>query len=119
MTKKTTATKKQQKKKVTKKDDNIVNEPMVKQEEVLTEVQEETPSVEDDEKLHDEVLKQVANDILADNDNSVSKMMDMPREEIVEKAKEKIDDFKKNNKETAKRVDNMFGYLWNGQEIDY
>jgi len=119
MAKKTTSTKKQQNKKVVKKEDNVINEPMLKQEEVLTQVQEEDNTAEDDKKLHDEVLQQVANDILADNDNSITKVMDMPREEMVEKAKEKIDDFKKNNKETAKRVDNMFGYLWNGQEVDY
>ena len=40
--------------------------------------------------------------------------------EMVEKAKEKITEIKKvNNERVNQRIDNIFGYLWNGQEMDY
>ena len=49
-----------------------------------------------------------------------NKLPAMNEEEMVEKAKEKIAEIKKaNNERVNQRIDNIFGYLWNGQEMDY
>ncbi len=42
------------------------------------------------------------------------------QEETVDKPKENITETKKiNNNRVNQRIDNIFGYLWNGQEMDY
>jgi hypothetical protein len=58
-------------------------------------------------------------DLYKESDKSVV-VENEPEEENVEKVKEKITEIKKvNNERVNQRIDNMFGYLWNGQEMDY
>ena len=81
-------------------------------------VTEEMPK--DDKELQKQVLTHVASEILAEKGNDEEEFINTPTEELVEKAKEKIEEIKKINNDRVKtRINNLFGYLWNGQEIDY
>lgn len=81
---------------------------------------EEAEMPEEDEKLKEQVLKHVASEILVEKNNDLDEFVNTPKEEMVEKAKEKIEDIKKiNNHKVNERIDHLFGYLWNGQEMDY
>lgn len=80
---------------------------------------ESAPMPQDDKELAMDVMKHVASEILAENGNSLDAIASTPREEVVEKVKEKIEEIKKvNNEKVNKRIDHVFGYLWNGQEMD-
>ena len=75
---------------------------------------------EDDKVLQEQVMRHVASEILVEKNNNIDELLAMNGEEMVEKAKEKITEIKKvNNERVNQRIDNMFGYLWNGQEMDY
>lgn len=75
---------------------------------------------ETDGELKEQVIKHVASEILAEKNNDIDKVVNMPKELVVEKAKEKINEIKKlNNNRVNARIDGIFGYLWNGQEMDY
>lgn len=75
---------------------------------------------ENDKELKEQVLKHVASEILAEKNNSLEEYMSIPKEEMLDKAKEKIEDIKKiNNQKVNDRIDHLFGYIWNGQEMDY
>jgi len=75
---------------------------------------------EDDKVFQEQVMRHVAGEILAEKNNSLDELLTMNEEEMVEKAKEKITEIKKvNNERVNQRIDNIFGYLWNGQEMDY
>lgn len=81
---------------------------------------EEAEMPEEDEKLKEQVLKHVASEILVEKNNDLDEFVNTPKEEMVERAKEKIEDIKKiNNHKVNERIDHLFGYLWNGQEMDY
>lgn len=124
MAKKETSTKKTttKAKKTTEKKIRVskkVNTENVTVEEKPVEV-ETKPVPEDDKELMMDVMKHVASEILADNGNNAESLNEMPQDEVVEKVKEKIDDIKKiNSDKVNKRIDNVFGYLWNGQEVDW
>ena len=75
---------------------------------------------EDDKVLQEQVMRHVASEILVEKNNNIDELLAMNGEEKVEKAKEKITEIKKvNNERVNQRIDNIFGYLWNGQEMDY
>jgi hypothetical protein len=75
---------------------------------------------EDDKVLQEQVMRHVASEILVEKNNNIDELLAMNGEEMVEKAKEKITEIKKvNNERVNQRIDNIFGYLWNGQEMDY
>lgn len=75
---------------------------------------------EDDKVFQEQVMRHVASEILVEKNNSLDELLDMNEEEMIEKAKEKITEIKKvNNNRVNQRIDNIFGYLWNGQEMDY
>ena len=81
---------------------------------------EEAEMPEEDEKLKEQVLKHVASEILVEKNNDLDEFVNTPKEEMVKKAKEKIEDIKKiNNHKVNERINHLFGYLWNGQEMDY
>ena len=76
--------------------------------------------LEDDKAFQEQVMKHVASEILVEKNNNLDELLSMNEEEVVEKAKEKITEIKKvNNDRVNQRIDSVFGYLWNGQEIDY
>jgi len=76
--------------------------------------------LEDDKVFQEQVMRHVASEILVEKNNNIDELLAMNEEEKVEKAKEKITEIKKvNNERVNQRIDNMFGYLWNGQEMDY
>jgi hypothetical protein len=135
-TKKTTTKRTTTRKKVTEP----VVEPVVEVVEKVTEETEaiddlaqaeeaemvEMPNVEaeampeDDALFQEQVLRHVASEILVEKNNSLNDFVSTPKEEMVEKAKEKIEEIKKiNNQKVNDRIDQLFGYLWNGQEMDY
>ena len=75
---------------------------------------------EEDTLFQEQVIRHVASEILVENNNSIDDLINMATEDVVEKAKEKIEEIKKiNNERVNARIDNIFGYLWNGQEMDY
>ena len=75
---------------------------------------------EDDKVFQEQVMRHVASEILVEKNNDINELLTMNEEEMVEKAKEKITEIKKaNNERVNQRIDNIFGYLWNGQEMDY
>lgn len=75
---------------------------------------------EDDKVFQEQVMRHVASEILVEKNNNIDELLAMNEEEMVEKAKEKITEIKKvNNERVNQRIDNIFGYLWNGQEMDY
>ena len=81
---------------------------------------EEAEMPEEDVKLMEQVLRHVAGEILVEKNNDLDEFVNTPKEEMVEKAKEKIENIKKiNNHKVNERINHLFGYLWNGQEIDY
>ena len=81
---------------------------------------EEAEMPEEDVKLMEQVLRHVASEILVEKNNDLDEFVNTPKEEMVERAKEKIEDIKKiNNHKVNERIDHLFGYLWNGQEMDY
>jgi hypothetical protein len=81
---------------------------------------EEAEMHEEDEKLKEQVLKHVASEILVEKNNDLDEFVNTPKEEMVEKAKEKIENIKKiNNHKVNERINHLFGYLWNGQEMYY
>ena len=108
-----------------KKDEKLVVEAV---ETVMEEVDtnnelidvEEAEMPEEDEKLKEQVLKHVASEILVEKNNDLDEFVNTPKEEMVKKAKEKIENIKKiNNHKVNERINHLFGYLWNGQEMDY
>ena len=126
--KKTTAkktTKKVAAKKVEKIEEVVINEP-VQTEEVI-EVEKPELNYEDLYKESDKSVvvenEQEKNEVSqeqVEENNDLDELLTMNEEEVVEKAKEKITEIKKvNNERVNQRIDNIFGYLWNGQEIDY
>jgi hypothetical protein len=136
--KKTTAkktTKKVAAKKVEKIEEVVINEPVQTEEVVEVEkpelnyeniYKESDKSIvvenepEDDKVFQEQVMKHVASEILVEKNNNLDELLSMNEEEVVEKAKEKITEIKKvNNDRVNQRIDSVFGYLWNGQEIDY
>jgi hypothetical protein len=81
---------------------------------------EEAEMPEEDVKLMEQVLRHVAGEILVEKNNDLDEFVNTPKEEMVEKAKEKIENIKKiNNHKVNERINHLFGYLWNGQEMDY
>lgn len=113
--KKTTANK-TTKKVAAKKVENI--EEVAITEPVQTVVVENEP--EDDKVFQEQVMRHVASEILVEKNNNLDEMLSMNEDEVVEKAKEKIAEIKKvNNDRVNQRIDSIFGYLWNGQEMDY
>lgn len=57
---------------------------------------------------------------LSIKNDSLDELLTMSEEEVVDKAKEKITETKNiNNNRANQKIDNIFGYLWNGQEMDY
>ena len=126
-TKKTTVKKTTPKKEVVKEETKVVNEPKIEVEEKVT-LEAEAPMVnivkedvqENDSDFQKQVLKHVVSEMLAEKNNSLNEFVKTPREEMFENLKEKIENIKKiNNKKINDRIDSVFGYLWNGQEIDY
>ena len=74
---------------------------------------------ENDKVFQEQVMRHVASEILVEKNNNLDELLTMNKEEMVEKAKEKITEIKKvNNERVNQRIDNIFGYLWNGQEMD-
>jgi len=111
--KKTTAkktTKKVAAKKVEKIEEVAITEP-VQTEEVV--------EVEKPELNYEDLYKEPVVESEQKN-NDLDELLTMNEEEVVEKPKENIKETKKvNNNRANQRVDNIFGYLWNGQEMDY
>ena len=120
-TKKTTTKRVTSKKANTKTTEPIVEvkkdeTPILNYEELY--VKESVP--EKDEELQKQVVKHVASEILAEKNNDINEFMSTPQDEMLDKVKEKIENIKKiNNQKVNDRIDNLFGYLWNGQEMDY
>jgi len=132
MAKKETTTKKATTKKTTtkrvtsKKANTKPTEPIIEIE------KDETPTLnyeelyvkenvpEKDEELQKQIVKHVASEILVEKNNDINEFMSTPQDEMLDKVKEKIENIKKiNNQKVNDRIDNLFGYLWNGQEMDY
>ena len=91
----------------------------VKVEDELIEVEVATVP-ESDKDLAVDIMKHVAQDMLAETGNDLEKLKEIPEEEVIEKVKDRIETIKKvNNEKVNTRIDNIFGYLWNGQEMDY
>lgn len=120
-------TKKTQAKKTTPKKEVVINEPKIEVEEKAI-LEAEAPMVnivkedvqENDADFKKQVLKHVVSEMLAEKNNSLNEFVNTPREEMFENLKEKIENIKKiNNKKINERIDSVFGYLWNGQEMDY
>lgn len=111
--KKTTAkktTKKVAAKKVEKIEEVAITEP-VQTEEVV--------EVEKPELNYEDLYKESVVESEQEN-NDLDELLTMNEEEVVEKPKETIKETKKvNNNRVNQRIDNIFGYLWNGQEMDY
>lgn len=131
MAKKETTTKKSTKrtakKRVTVKkvkadviENNVEQDNSIKENQVILDNVDVERIPESDEEFKEQVLKHVASEILVEKNNSLEEYMNTPQEEIIDKAKEKIENIKKiNNQEVNNRIDHLFGYLWNGQEMDY
>lgn len=127
MAKKETTTKKATKKvssrKATTKNTEVVEEASIMEapiEDINLENVETEQVLKDDVLFQEQVLKHVASEILAEKNNSIEEFLDIPQKEMINKAKEKIENIKKiNNQKVNDRIDNLFGYLWNGQEMDY
>lgn len=121
-TKKTTTTKSSSKPKKVKveKDVEVVTEEKVDMEEpeqnYITKDIPENP----EEFKKDIITNVVKNMVIEEGEGILGNINEEHREEIIDKIKERIEDIKKiNNDKVNNRIDNVFGYLWNGQEMDY
>ena len=105
MAKKITEKKTNVKKTTKKVSSNKIVEPVLVEEKVNSEI-----VVEKEKPLnYEELYKDTITEDEPKNDD-----------EMIEKTKEKIEETKKvNNNGANQRIDNLFGYLWNGQEMDY
>lgn len=100
--------------KVVKKQETVVVE------EPKTEYVKETIP-EDAEEFKKQILTNVVSNMVAEEGEGIlGNLNEEHREEIIEKVKERIENIKSvNNDKVRNRIDNVFGYLWNGQEMDY
>ena len=101
----------------------VIEQPELNYEEIYKEeanniTTEEEP--ESNEEFKEQVMKHFASEILVEKNNDIEEFLSMAEDEMIEKTKEKIEEIKKvNNDRVNNRIDNLFGYLWNGQEMDY
>lgn len=100
---------------------NVVEQvPIIEEFEAESVVVETSEDASLGEEIKDNVLDEVASEMLAEKGNSINEFIKMPKNEMIQKAKEKIQNIKnKNNEKINEKIDNLFGYLWNGQEIEY
>lgn len=125
MAKKITNAKKNETKKVSDKKQKAVKKvEAVKVQDTVTEKEDIKVEVatmpEDDKELAMDIMKHVASEILSENGNDLKKIEETPQKEVVEKVKEKIEAIKNvNNEKVNTRINHIFGYLWNGQEMDW
>jgi hypothetical protein len=109
MAKKETTAKKATTKKTTtkrvmlKKADTKIINPIVEVE------KDETPTLNYEE---EKPQKEVVESVISENNNDINDFASNTQEET-----ENVN--KINNHKVNERIDNMFGYLWNGQEMDY
>ena len=100
---------------------NVVEQvPIIEEFEAESVVVETSEDSSLGEEIKDNVLDEVASEMLAEKGNSINEFIKMTKNEMIQKAKEKIQNIKnKNNEKINEKIDNLFGYLWNGQEIEY
>lgn len=133
MAKKDKSTKKVSSKKsvVSKPQNKLEIVPSVEEMEVVTEestvveepeqeyVTKQIP--EDVDEFKKDIITNVVKNMVADEGEGIlGKINEEHKEEILEMVKERIENIKKiNNEKVNTRIDNVFGYLWNGQEMDW